>query len=203
VGDRNGGGGSSSWGADAATDAATVTDAAADTAADAAADTAADAAADTATDADAATDTATDAATDTGADPGTDATRIECSVLASLDGVDSRTIDLPNGGDVLFRSCVIQQGAQSANRNLVGYGLEGTRNPVQRLELRDNVFVNDQDRGSFLQLAGPPELVVEGNTFVGAGDLGLEGGLPPGNSQHPTRAAAGLPPAPELPEACP
>jgi hypothetical protein len=130
-------------------------------------------------------------------------TVIECSVLASLDGTDSRTIDLPNGGDVLIDRSVIQQGAASPNRNVLAYGLEGASNPVQRLVITGSVLINDQDRGSFLQLEGGPELSVRDNTFVGPGEVLVGGEPPPGNAYHPDRASAGLPAAPALPEPCP
>jgi Right handed beta helix region len=52
-------------------------------------------------------------------------TTIENSVIAGLDGHDSRAIDLPNGGKVVIRGNVLEKGPASENGQLIGLALEG------------------------------------------------------------------------------
>ena len=52
---------------------------------------------------------------------------IERNIIASLDGVDSRLIDLPEGGVNLIRGNVLEQGPASSNQDVIGIGLEGQR----------------------------------------------------------------------------
>ena len=127
-------------------------------------------------------------------------TLIECSVIASLDGVDSRSIDLPNGGDVEIRGSVIQQGAASANHEIIGYGLEAPANPNSRFVMTDSVILNDAGLGTFVHFAGDPMMGVQDNVFVGRGTLQV-GGDPFGvNTTFPDRESAMLPAEPVLPE---
>ena len=48
-------------------------------------------------------------------------TTIECSVLASLDGQDSYTLDLPNGGEAVVTNSVLQQGPPSPNKAIISW----------------------------------------------------------------------------------
>jgi hypothetical protein len=126
-------------------------------------------------------------------------TLIECSVIASLDGVDSRNIDLPNGGDVEIRGSVIQQGANSANREIIGYGLENAPNPIQRFVMTDTLILNDAGDGTFVHIAGDPMVEVHDDLFVGGGAVQLGGDPFAVNVSFRSREAAALPAEPELP----
>ena len=127
-------------------------------------------------------------------------TVIEHNVIASLDGIDSRQIDLPNGGEIVIRGNVLQKGPNSSNFNFIGIGLEG----VRRTELDDaensaiiegNTFIADRTGKVVLvqtKDVPPPRFV--GNTVIGGQDP-----KDPANRWYRNRAAAGLAPLPHLP----
>lgn len=98
--------------------------------------------------------------------------------IANLSTVDSRTIDLPNGGTAILLGNIIEQGPNSANSNLFGYGLEGLTNPPpHNVWMANNTFVNKKSTGSFIQIAaGTDTLLVKNNILVGAKTGGLING---------------------------
>ncbi|HNA33032.1 MAG TPA: T9SS type A sorting domain-containing protein, partial [Flavobacteriales bacterium] len=88
------------------------------------------------------------------------------------DGTASREIDLPNGGQAYLIGNVIQQGLQSQNSNLVGFGMEGLINPgPQELYAVNNTLVNEKVNGSFFQ--SPPEVYIKAynNVLAGGGEF--------------------------------
>ena len=127
-------------------------------------------------------------------------TVIEDTVIASLDGDDSRLIDVSNGGRLVIRRSLLVEGPASVNHDLIGYGLEGLApDRPHRIEITDCLVINDKDRPvTFLARPGGAavRMLLSGNVFVGrfrdARDF-------PGNRLLADRAAARLPPAPELP----
>ncbi|HEX5112590.1 MAG TPA: T9SS type A sorting domain-containing protein [Saprospiraceae bacterium] len=100
--------------------------------------------------------------------------------IANEDSEDSRTIDLPNGGTSVIVGNIIEQGPNSANSNLVGFGLEGLTNPAPHaLYCTNNTFVNKKSTGSFIQVRnGTDTLYVKNNIFAGAKTGGLLIGTP-------------------------
>ncbi len=129
-----------------------------------------------------------------------------CSVTASLDGLDSREMDISEGGALTITNSLIQQGPPSENRNLVGFATEATnpdrRHPTQALVVRDSLFVNDATGGSMLvyNAFNGFSLDLARVHFVGSGTLvsNLNGGAETvtetGRITHATRAEAGLDP---------
>lgn len=118
-------------------------------------------------------------------------TTIEDSLVASLDGVDSRLVDVPDGGDLTLRGCVLEKGRNSASGELIGYGLEGMRHGPGRVRLDHTTVVVDRPRGGRLY-HGPVVPEMSGLVMVG-------GSRADGTRWFPDRAAAGLPPYPALP----
>lgn len=100
--------------------------------------------------------------------------------IANEQSVDSRTIDLPNGGTTVVVGNIIEQGPNSANSNLLGYGLEGLSNPgPHNVWICNNTFVNKKTTGSFIQVAtGTDTLFVKNNILAGAKTGGLIIGAP-------------------------
>lgn len=100
--------------------------------------------------------------------------------ISNEQSVDSRTIDLPNGGTTVVVGNIIEQGPNSANSNLLGYGLEGLSNPgPHNLWICNNTFVNKKTTGSFIQVAtGTDTLFVKNNILAGAKTGGLIIGAP-------------------------
>lgn len=125
-------------------------------------------------------------------------TVIRDSVIASLDGRDSRLVDIPNGGDVEMRGNVLQQGPYSANMALIGYGLEGLVHSARRVVIEDNLILLER-RGTnriFHGVSGSPAPVFRRNIVIGSDAATLTGD---GNIFFVDRKHAGLPPRPFLP----
>jgi hypothetical protein len=92
--------------------------------------------------------------------------------ISNFNTEDSRTIDLPNGGTSIILGNVIEQGKNSANNNILGYGLEGMVNPSpHRLYIVNNTFVNRRENGSHIHVTSEilDKFVVQNNIFVGGG----------------------------------
>lgn len=88
-------------------------------------------------------------------------------------GTASRSIDLPNGGWAVIIGNLIEQGPNSDNSNIIGYGLEGLSNPApQSVYLVNNTIVNDRSAGSFIHVqSGTGLLKLVNNIFAGPGTL--------------------------------
>jgi hypothetical protein len=93
-------------------------------------------------------------------------------------GNASREIDLPSGGLSILIGNIIQQGPNSSNGNMVGYGLEGLVNAApHEIYLINNTLVNERFAGSFLQSANATGfLKVYNNIFAGPGTVISYGG---------------------------
>ncbi len=74
-------------------------------------------------------------------------TIIEDSVLAALDGRNSRAIDAYGGGELIVRRSVLQQSKNTENHEFIGVALESKRiNPDPHSTLlEDNWFIYDDD----------------------------------------------------------
>jgi hypothetical protein len=117
-------------------------------------------------------------------------TVIENSVIASLGGVDSRLIDVPNGGELVVRNSVLEMGPNSSNLDLIGYGLEGITHTVSWVAITGNTIITDRTRSRLFH--GSIQPTIEGNILVGGEQW-------PNNEWFADRAAAGLSAYPALP----
>ncbi|WP_434357018.1 right-handed parallel beta-helix repeat-containing protein [Parasalinivibrio latis] len=131
-------------------------------------------------------------------------TNIESSTIASVGGQDSRLLDIPNGGALRITHSVLQQGPNSVNRQLIGFGLEPNYDPLAMhvVEIQDTVIILERNgTNEFLALpkTGTDYLVIsiEGNDFIG--EFMDKGNLPQSNNFYPDRATYGLGPYPNLP----
>ena len=128
-------------------------------------------------------------------------TVIEGNVIASLDGRDSRLIDVPNGGVVVIRGNVLEKGPNSSNPDVVGIGLERTGNPkrdhaINSTVIADNTIIFDRVQNIRLfRVRGVPPPKLVGNTIVGGEEF-----RDLASRWFPDRAAAGLPAYPRLPD---
>ena len=130
-------------------------------------------------------------------------TIIEDNVIASLSGVDSRQIDIPNAGEIVVRGNVIQKGPRSSNRQFIGIGLERGQSDeidgaysTEPALVENNLFINDSRMAVLLVAVRNAEPAIRvNNTVVGwrPEDLG-------DSAWSRTRKAAGMPPYPSLPE---
>ncbi len=134
-------------------------------------------------------------------------TTIENSVVASLDGNDSRLIDIPNGGEIVIRNNVLQMGPQTANNDAIGINLEQRGGmefhwSVNTILIEGNIIISDRGGSNDRLLHyrdwednGYPTPVLVGNTVVGFS----AGQVPEGNLWYASRVAAELAPYPYLP----
>jgi|GEM_PF-557349 len=100
--------------------------------------------------------------------------------ISNTNSADSRNIDLPNGGTALIVGNIIEQGQNSENSNIIGYGLEGLKNPApNNLWIVNNTIINNKSTGSFIHTAeGTDTLLLHNNVMVGAKTSGLIIGNP-------------------------
>ena len=88
-------------------------------------------------------------------------------------GTASRNIDMPNGGLAYLIGNIIEQGPNSANSNMVGYGLEGLSNTAPHAFFAiNNTLVNNKSTGSFFHIQnGTGTIKVYNNIFSGPGTV--------------------------------
>ncbi len=125
-------------------------------------------------------------------------TVIENSVVASLDGIDSRLIDIPNGGELIVRNSVLQQGTSSSNTDVIGFGLEGRKflHKINRVTLEGNMIILDRHINRILHLKDPSyEVNARNNAIIGKS----VDELPGFNLMLESREKAGIDPVPFLP----
>jgi hypothetical protein len=124
-------------------------------------------------------------------------TLIKNSTIASLNGNDSRLVDIPNGGILEIYDSVLQQGPKSVNWNLIGYGLEGHRYKENRIELKGNIFILERVKGNLVLQMKKQTIkhVVEENAFIGK----MKDSFNDSNFFFKSRKSAGIKPFPSLP----
>jgi len=142
-------------------------------------------------------------------------TILEDSIIAGLDGEDSRAIDISNGGEVVIRGNVLEKGPNSENGQMIGLALEGSLHEVNNTLIEDNLIVFDtlphgliQDlaravgllppRGILIVSGSPGSVLLRNNVIVGARKIGEEV-IDRDNRFYSDRREADLPPYPALP----
>lgn len=128
-----------------------------------------------------------------------------CSVSASLDGQDSREMDISEGGKVQISNSIIEQGPPSVNSGLLGFATESS-NPDRRhaemsLSISDTDLINDLDKGTFVQYNAFNDFVLslDNVRFIGPGTVtknsnnGTVTSLENAVQNLADRSAAGLP----------
>ena len=119
-------------------------------------------------------------------------TVIEDSVIASLDGQDSRLIDLPNGGLNVIRGNLLQNGRHSSNADVIGIGLE-LKEPASdaaknRSEVTGNIIILERRTNNLVHSRQVPAVEFRGNAVVG----GSRDDAVAGNHWFRSRNLAGL-----------
>jgi len=125
-------------------------------------------------------------------------TIIEDSIIASLQGNDSRLVDVPNGGLVAIRRCLLVEGPATVNWQLLSYGVEGMRHDNNAMRVEGNVIVTDREGGSELILVSEdaPRPIIQQNMVVGRITYDWDNS----NYFFDDRSELNFPPAPELPK---
>jgi len=146
-------------------------------------------------------------------------TIIEDNIIASLDGLDSRAIDISNGGDVIIRRNILEKGPQSRNWQMIGLALEGEIHPTNSASIEANLFVFDFEspwidrmvdkitrsprlKGRVILSRSSGAVVLTDNIIVGAKEIGIAG-AEDRNLRYGSRSEAGLQDYPALPDTVP
>ena len=127
---------------------------------------------------------------------------VENSIIATLDGVDSRLIDMANYGELIVRDSILQQGNNSSNSQLIAYGLEKKIKrefEINKIVIKDNLIFFDRRQANVLMRSRlEDERIISGNVFVG--DFNNPSEFVEGNLWYLSRAKARVAAAPYLPE---
>lgn len=125
-------------------------------------------------------------------------TIIEKSIIASLEGLDSRLIDIPDGGRAYVLDNLLVEGPNTANWQIASFGVEGQPYRLNSLRMENNMIITDRKGGSDLILVHDtmPTPVIRNNIVVG----NIRYDWPVDNYFFDTREEIKLPPAPTLPE---
>ncbi len=92
-------------------------------------------------------------------------------------GHDSYAINLPDGGLAIIVGDLVEKGPNGDNSVFVRYAEEGAANPDQRMFVVNNTFVNDANKGTFINIANGGVLVAHNNIFMGPGTVSSTGSL--------------------------
>jgi tetrahydromethanopterin S-methyltransferase subunit F len=127
---------------------------------------------------------------------------VENSIIATLDGVDSRLIDMANYGELIVRDSILQQGNNSSNSQLIAYGLEKKVKQefeINKIVIKDNLIFFDRRQANVLVRSRlEDERIISGNVFVG--DFNNPNEFVEGNLWYVSRAKAHVTSAPYLPQ---
>ncbi len=121
------------------------------------------------------------------------------TVIASLNSRDSRLIDVPNGGSLTVEGCLLAEGQNSSNGDMIGFALEAPDQTTtrDRVILRDNlIFLERNGPNQLLHLGNQiASVTVTSNLIVTTRPTGYDND----NVVYKTRTEAGLPAYPMLP----
>jgi len=126
-------------------------------------------------------------------------TMITGSVVASFSSVDSRLVDVSNGGELVIEHSVLEQGPKSANSTAIGYGLEGFRYSENSVRLEHNVIILEREGNNKLLDAAPARtdygIKIENNVIVSKNKIAVAGS----NKVFASRQEAKMAAYPKLP----
>lgn len=123
-------------------------------------------------------------------------TIISESILASLGSDDSRLVDISNGGELSIEDSILQEGAQSQNFQLIGFGLEGLKYLNNKVQLQRNLILSDRaGQSQLIKVANDSVSVIAKENLL-IGDI-LQNY--PDNRLIADREQAGIAKAPALP----
>jgi hypothetical protein len=121
---------------------------------------------------------------------------VEDSIIAALNGRNSRAIDAYAGGEIVLLRNIIQQGPQSENSDEIGLAMQTASlfPDGHSLRMEGNWVISDpQGRGILFrgQKLGP--IILQNNTFIGLKGIGFDGVQDINNRWFVNRQQAGLP----------
>ncbi len=124
-------------------------------------------------------------------------TLIERSIFASLSSVDSRLVDISNGGILVVSDSILEKGPGSSNSDMIGYGLEGLRHASNEIALLNNVIIMERNGPDILihQTGVAPLTRTKNNLVISDETIELEGF----NLYFTSRKEANIEPYPVIP----
>lgn len=124
-------------------------------------------------------------------------TILQNNLFASLDGNDSRLVDIPNGGEVIIKGNLFVEGPKTVNYQIFSWGVEGVKHQKNSFIMENNMIVSDRKAGSvFLGKATElPPIQARANVFIGR----YKDQLPDGNAILKSRDDYGFAPHPAIP----
>ncbi|WP_085300410.1 hypothetical protein [Cognaticolwellia mytili] len=127
-------------------------------------------------------------------------TIVMSSLLATLDGKDSRLIDVANYGELIIKGSILQQGDNSSNSQLIAYGLENRpiNYAINKIEITNNLFLLDRDKANvIIAYKKANDVLIENNVMIG--DFLYPNEFSKRNPWYISREKAKLRPYPYLP----
>jgi len=126
---------------------------------------------------------------------------IDRSIIASLSSDDSRLIDMPNGGALVVKNSLLEQGPNSVNGQVIGFAFEGIKYKDNSIYLNENLIYLDR-LGSDKLLAIPTikgaiEVEQSNNIIIGKDDSAYKSN---NNTYFIDRAELELPSYPFFPK---
>ncbi|TWX52484.1 hypothetical protein [Colwellia hornerae] len=126
---------------------------------------------------------------------------IENSIIATMDSVDSRAVDMAKYGELIIRNSILQQGNNSSNSQLLAYGLEKKAErvfDVNRVEITNNLIFFDREKSNvYMAYRLLDEFINKNNIFIG--DFNNPNKFIKNNKWYISREKAGLKAYPFLP----
>lgn len=126
-----------------------------------------------------------------------DKTHIENTIISSAGSVDSRLVDVPNGGELVIKNSVLHQGPESSNRDLISFGVEGVKRKTNSILIEDNLILMERGVNQLINIRNvevTPQ--VQRNVMVGRSMADWSDS----NMTYKDRDEVGLKPYPYLPE---
>ena len=126
---------------------------------------------------------------------------IEDSMIAALDGHNSRGVDLFGGGKLIIRNSIIQQGPNSENTDMIALAMEPSRQQKgeHSVLLENNWIIFDNkkrllffNKGKLFNGRKLGSIIVRNNKIIGMSKVNVDGVDFEGNEVYSTRADAGL-----------
>ena len=123
-------------------------------------------------------------------------TEITNSIVASPNSLDSRLVDVPNGGTLILRGNIFVEGPFSENHDLFSWGVEGIKYPNAEVIIEENLIINDKPYANLISLkVKPNRLHIFNNISVGS----INGIDEDFNTVFDSRKDASISPAPFIP----
>lgn len=100
-------------------------------------------------------------------------TVVEKSIIAELSTTASRLIDISNGGELVVTQSLLHKGPNSVNNQVIGFGLEGIKHPLNKVSISDSVLLLDRANSNYILHSGISNVLtfIHNNVIVASDDI--------------------------------